>query len=100
MIIVIAEAQALPEHAEAMVPLLTKASAASRNDDGCIDYHFYRDIEDPNRFVSVEQWESKAHLDAHMGTAAVQELLGALPGKVAAEPVITVHEVSASKPYS
>ncbi|MEO9222183.1 MAG: putative quinol monooxygenase [Mycobacteriaceae bacterium] len=100
MIIVIAVAEALPEHAEAMVPLLAKASQESRKDDGCIDYHFYRDIENPNRFVSVEQWESKAHLDAHMGGDNVQALLGALPGKVAAEPVITVHDVSASTPYS
>jgi len=29
----------------------------------------------------------------------VQELLGALPAMVAAEPVITVHEVSASSAY-
>lgn len=99
MIIVIAEAQALPEHAEDMQSLLAATAQTSRGDDGCIDYHFYRDIEDANRFVSVEQWQSRAHLDSHMGTAHVQQLLGELPGKVAAAPVITVHEVSQSTPY-
>ncbi len=100
MIIVIAEAQALPEHADALAPLLAQAAEASRKDEGCIGYHFYRDTEDGTRFCSVEQWESKAHLDAHMASPNVQGLLGALPGKVAAQPVITVHEVSASNPYS
>ena len=100
MIIVIAEAQALPEHADALAPILAKAAQASRADEGCIDYHFYRDTEDGTRFCSVEHWESKAHLDAHMAGPNVQGLLGALPGKVAADPVITVHEVSASNAYS
>ncbi len=100
MIIVIAEAQALPEHADALAPILAKAAQASRADEGCIDYHFYRDTEDGTRFCSVEQWESKAHLDAHMAGPNLQGLLGALPGKVAADPVITVHEVSASNAYS
>ncbi len=100
MIIVIAEAQALPEHADALAPILAKAAQASRADEGCIGYHFYRDTEDGTRFCSVEQWESKAHLDAHMAGPNVQGLLGALPGKVAADPVITVHEVSASNAYS
>lgn len=100
MIIVLAEAQALPEQADAMAPLLARAAAASRLDEGCIDYHFWRDTEDGTKFTSVEKWESKAHLDAHMASPNVQELLAALPGKVAAEPVITVHEVSASNTYS
>ncbi len=99
MIIVLAEAQALPEHADALAGLLAKTAQASREDEGCIDYHFYRDTEDATKFVSVEKWESKGHLDAHMATTNVQELLGALPAMVAAEPVITVHEVSASSAY-
>lgn len=100
MIIVLAEARALPEHADALAQLLAKAAQASRSDDGCIDYRFYRDTEDPTKFSSVEKWESRAHLDAHMASANVQELLKALPGKVAAEPVITVHEVAISSSYS
>ncbi len=100
MIIVIAEAQATPEAADELAGLLASTAASSRGDQGCLDYRFHRDVEDATRFASIERWESKADLDAHMGAAHTQALLGALPGKVAAAPVITVHQVSDSQPYS
>jgi len=100
MNIVIAEAQATVEAADELAVLLARTAAASRGDTGCQDYRFYRDTEDPTRFASVERWDSKADLDAHMAAAHTQALLGALPGKVAGAPVITVHEVSDSRPYS
>lgn len=100
MIIVLARAQAKSEHADALADVVARTAQASRPDDGCLDYHFYRDVEDGTRFISVEQWESKAHLDAHMNNPAVQELFRVLPDMVSGPPEITVHEVSSSAPYS
>jgi quinol monooxygenase YgiN len=100
VIIVIAEAHFTAEAADGVVALLASTAAASRGDAGCIDYRFTRDVEDPTLFFSVEKWESKADLDAHMAAPHTQALLGSLEGKVAAAPVITVHEVSSSNPYS
>ncbi|GAB2922828.1 putative quinol monooxygenase [Rhodococcus aerolatus] len=99
MIVVIAEATTKPEKADEVAGLLATTAASSRGDEGCLSYSFLRDVEDPTRFCSIETWESKAHLDAHMGQAHTQQLLGALPDMVTAPPVITVHEVSASTPY-
>lgn len=100
MIIVIAEATTRPEAADEVAGLLATTAAASRSDAGCLDYRFYRDTEDPTHFASVETWESRADLDAHMAQPHTQALLAALPDKVTAAPSITVHEVSGSEPYS
>lgn len=83
-----------------VVALQSTTAAASRGDRGCIDHRFTRDTEDPTAFHSIEKWESKADLDAHMVVPHTRERLGSLEGKVTAAPVITVREVSDSKPYS
>lgn len=99
MIVVIAEATTKPESADEVAGLLATTARTSRGDAGCLSYSFLRDVEDGTRFSSIETWESRADLDAHMAQPHTQELLGALPDLVAAPPVITVHEVSASTPY-
>ena len=37
-------------------------------EDGCIYYRFYRDLENPALFRVYEEWESDAHLAAHLKT--------------------------------
>ena len=39
--------------------------AASRADEGCIDYTVYADLEDHNRFVLYERWTSSEALKSH-----------------------------------
>lgn len=99
MIVVIAEASIKPENADEVAGLLATTAATSRQDPGCLSYSFLRDVEDGTRFASIETWESRDALDAHMAAAHTQQLLGALPEMVTAPPVITVHEVSSSTPY-
>ncbi len=96
MVIVLAQATARPEHRDALAEALVTASVTSRNDPGCLAYSFQADLEDANAFTSIEHWESRADLDAHLGTPHVAELIGALQGKVTGPPVITVYEVSSS----
>lgn len=100
MIIVLAQATARPEHRAALAEALVKASVTSRSDPGCLAYSFQADVEDANAFTSIEQWESREHLDAHLATPHVAELIGGLQGKVTGPPVITVHEVSSSSVIS
>ena len=99
MIIVIAEAHATEEAADGFVAVLAATAATSRGVQGCIDYRFTRDTEDPTAFYSIERWASKSDLDAHMAAPHTQQLLGSLEGKLTSPPVITVHEVSTSTPY-
>ncbi|MPQ98183.1 antibiotic biosynthesis monooxygenase [Modestobacter sp. I12A-02628] len=99
MILVIAAAHARPDRREDMVALLAGLARRSRGEQGCTSYVFTSDIEDPNAFTSIEQWESREDLDRHMGTPELAEALSKLPDMITAEPTITVHEVSRTAPY-
>jgi len=50
--------------------LAGKASqvAATRAEDGCVEYTFAADADDPGRVRLVERWESMADLEAHVAT--------------------------------
>lgn len=96
MILVLAQAHARPEHRDALAEQLVKASVISRDDPGCLAYSFQSDVEDPNSFTSIERWESRADLDAHLATPHVAALIGSLQGMVTGAPVIAVYEVSSS----
>ncbi len=99
MILVIAQASVRPDRADDVARMLAQVAETSRTEDGCVDYRSLRDLEDGTRFSSIEQWESRGHLDTHMATPHVGELMAALPDLVTGPPVITVHELSSSTPY-
>ncbi|MGZ6826985.1 MAG: putative quinol monooxygenase, partial [Mycobacteriales bacterium] len=76
MLVVIATLPGKPEKREELTAALTKAAVASRSDAGCVSYAFHVDLEDADRFVSVEVWQDQASLDAHFQTPHLAELLG------------------------
>jgi quinol monooxygenase YgiN len=45
-------------------------------EDGCILYSLHQGADDPRRIVFVERWESRDHLQRHLGAAHVEDLLG------------------------
>ncbi|MFJ5294920.1 putative quinol monooxygenase [Pseudomonas sp. NPDC088368] len=61
----ILHAQTKPEKAAEFEALFSGYVAASRSEEGCIEYHMLRDQEDPTLFIFYEIWQSKTHLDAH-----------------------------------
>ena len=59
--------------------------AAIRAEDGCHCYNYYLSDEDPDQILLVEQWESKAHQQAHIQTphmALVKQLNAAYVASV------------------
>ena len=42
------------------------------NDEGCINYIFYQDNDDPALFYFLEEWESRELLDRHSNSRHVQ----------------------------
>ena len=59
-----------------------------RAEEGCLRYDLHAVVDDPDRFVVVEQWASREALDAHLASAhiaAYAERVGAfrqLPAEV------------------
>ncbi|WP_379547435.1 putative quinol monooxygenase [Qipengyuania sp. DSG2-2] len=67
-----------PETVEAIKTMV----AASRAEDGCLDYTFAQDLSDPDSIVIFERWRDKEALAAHGKSehmAAFQKAIAATP---------------------
>jgi len=50
----------------------------TRVERGCINFHYYQDIENENVIFLVQEWENKADIDTHMRTDTYKNLLSAM----------------------
>ncbi len=75
---------------EAEVEALLRGLAdSSREEEGCIEYGFYRDRADATRILAFEIWASPEALEFHFNTEHFVTAIGQLETLLAAEPVIT-----------
>jgi quinol monooxygenase YgiN len=65
MIIVAGTIRVPEDKIEALLPVARETLAATRKEVGCISYSFAFDIEDRGLIRIFEEWESRAHLEAH-----------------------------------
>ena len=49
-----------------------------RKEKGCLEYHFYHDMEDENTFRLVGKWEKQEDMDNHLRSDAFSVLLGSM----------------------
>lgn len=54
---------------------ITAAVTPSRNDAGNIDHEAHEVDGRPGEFVIYERWETREHLDAHLGAPHMQDLV-------------------------
>jgi len=90
---VVAHIKAKPDKVEEMRNVLTKIVEPTRKEDGCISYTLTQNVADPTDFTFVEEWESAEKMQAHLGSAHIQEALGQLPNVGAADPDIRTYKV-------
>lgn len=82
MIIVHVTVDSSPEAIETVKEALATMEAASRAEEGCVDYTFCTEVTDPSTARVVECWESMDALMAHFTSphmAAFQQALQANP---------------------
>ena len=58
MVIVVARFRPRADRLDEFVALLKDVQAASRADDGCLNYGYYSEVDDPLRYVAVEEWRA------------------------------------------
>ncbi|GAB4003358.1 hypothetical protein GCM10029992_44710 [Glycomyces albus] len=62
--------QCRPEARDDFIAALEALQATTlAQDTGCLHYRFYADLDDPTRFVCLEEWTDKASLDSHLAAA-------------------------------
>jgi quinol monooxygenase YgiN len=87
-VVVIATIQVQPGTEDEALAALTACIAPTHAEDGCLGYALHQDIDDPARFVFVEQWASADALDAHGREPHLKELLSRVGPIAAAPPTI------------
>ena len=70
---VIGQFRVPPENMAAIRPLMAKVIAASCKESGCIAYSYAEDVMEPGLIRVSELWESRKHLDAHLGAPHMTE---------------------------
>jgi quinol monooxygenase YgiN len=66
----------LPEKQKELVQTLLSMIEPTGKEAGCLSYAVFCDIEDKNRFILLEEWETRQHLDHHMRSDRFGVLLG------------------------
>lgn len=68
MITLMVHLHAKPEKAADLEKALHELVVDARREDGCVDFHFHRDVKDPNHFAFYENWRSQKDFDEHLQT--------------------------------
>jgi quinol monooxygenase YgiN len=82
---IVAIFQAAPGREDDLAAALQGLVAPTLAEPGCLNYDLHRDLRDPGRFLFYENWETRAHWDAHMGSEHLrrhQETSGPLVAEV------------------
>ncbi len=96
MLIVAGKIPVNPDKIEEAKAVATVMAKATQQEEGCIEYHFYSNVEDPGTFLVFEKWESEEALKAHFETPHMAEFRSKLPGLVAGPGDVWRYEVSKS----
>lgn len=69
---VIAHIHAQPGKEAELQRVLESFIAPTRLEDGCLRYELFVDLDDPAKFTFIEEWSSRAALQAHGQSAHIQ----------------------------
>ena len=83
-----------PEHRETLSAQFTQLVQASRAEAGNNSYDLHQDIQNSNRFVFVESWQSQAAVDEHNASEHFQAFVQAIEGKTDHLEIVMLNELS------
>ena len=72
--------------------------AASRAEDGCLDYTFAQDLSDPDSIVIFERWTDHAALGAHGKSAHMADFQKVLADNPPVGRELRIYETDDGKP--
>jgi quinol monooxygenase YgiN len=98
VILVTATVRVNPERRAEAVRAAIAMAAATRAEAGCREYRFAIDVEDPDRVLLFEAWESEEALARHFQTPHMSAFQAALPGLLAAAPEVRRWDAGEPRP--
>ena len=96
MIVVVGRVRTDTERREELMRVARAVVEASRTETGCISYRVYEDIDVPNDFVFVEEWEDDEALQRHFATSHIAEFMRAIQSAIVAPPDVKFHTIASS----
>jgi len=85
---VIAKLQVRAGKEETVKGIIQELVEPTKKEKGCISYELFQDRKNPAVLTLVEQWESEADLNTHLGLPHMQKIFAQLPELLAAPPEI------------
>jgi quinol monooxygenase YgiN len=95
MIVVTGRVQVPAEARERFVEVASEMCRRSREEQGCRSYRVYADLEQPTRYVFLEEWQDEASLQRHFAQPHTRTFLGDL-GRLLGEPADALFHTTAS----
>jgi quinol monooxygenase YgiN len=86
-----------PNLADAL-PAMKRMVAASRAEDGCVEYSYAEDIFDPGLIHVKERWTDQPALDRHFASAHVAAWRALWPGLGIRDRELRVYDVGDARP--
>ena len=99
MLLVIGTIRVPPESVARMRPVMEELAAATRQEDGCIEYGCAEDLLDPGLIHVKEIWRDQPALDRHRQTPHTAKAREAMGGLNVLGGELQIAEVEAFRPF-
>jgi len=80
LLVVAGDVEIDPANRDAALEAARAVMAATRQEEGCLEYTIAADVDDPARFVIIERWASPEALEAHFETPHMAAFQSAMAG--------------------
>ena len=97
MLIVAGTVRVPAQRLDAFRPHMSQMLAASRAEDGCLDYSYAEDVTDPGLIRVFERWRDQAALDAHFSTPHMARWRAAWPAFGVSDRRLFAYEVASER---
>jgi quinol monooxygenase YgiN len=97
MILVTGRVHIPAEHRERFIEVATEMCRHSREETGCGGYRVYADLEQPDRYIFVEEWADDAALKQHFGQAQTNAFMADLSGLLGGPADAVFHTTASSR---
>ena len=97
VIVVTGRVHVPPEHRRRFLEVATEMCRQSRTDSGCEGYRVYADLEQPDRYVFLEEWADDAALQRHFLQPHTGAFMSDLAGLLGEPADALFHTTAASR---